>query len=308
MAKGDRRSRKILIVGGAGGVGSSLARALCESGKSVIVCDNVSTGSLLNIEDLYTRTNFEFIREDIADMVIPRNVGTIVFLAKPDKFDKEAVFNTHMDGLRNCLDHCSDNVCKIIYASTPLPLSALDGSKGANSFYLTRQVGESLVADFYQKFQIGSVIMRMPSVYGDRPVGQDQLVWKFIEEAVSGGTIKVVKDQNSTRAYVHIDDFVGMCIETISLLNTGKLSNKLQILDINSPDTLTAGELAEKISSIIKNKFGKKSAIVYKGRRYGHKRAVSSRVPSPISKKARKRLSKEVEKMIEDEANRKNEM
>jgi len=198
MAKGDKRSRKTLIVGGAGGVGSSLARALCDEGKSVIVCDNVSTGNLLNIEDLYTRTNFEFIREDIADLVIPRNVGTIIFLAKPDKFDNEAIFSTHIDGLRNCLDHCSDNVCKILYASTPLPLTPLDGSKGQNCFYLTRQVGEAMVADFYQRFQIGSLIMRMPSIYGDKPVGENQLVWKFIEDSVSGKTIQVAKDPNST--------------------------------------------------------------------------------------------------------------
>lgn len=299
MGQGNKMGRSVLIVGGAGGLGSSLARTLCDSGKSVIVCDNVSTGNLFNIEDLYTKGNFEFIREDIAYLNIPRSVGTIVFLAKPDKFNPEAIFDTNLAGLRNCLDYCSDNVCRIIFASTPLPLSPIDGSKSQNYFYLTRQVGESMVSDFYQNYQIGSTILRMPSIYGDKDVSRGSLVWKFIEESISSGQITVNKDKHSARSYVHIEDMVDMLVRTIRSMDDGKLN----IVDISSKDVLTASDLAKKVSNIIEN-MGKKNAIVHKGRRYGHKRAVASYVKSKTPLVQHKRLDSELESMIVDELKR----
>src|SRR5215210_1797029 len=63
---------RILITGGAGFIGSNLAEHLlnCQGVELVRVLDNLSTGSLKNLEDLKNNTRFEFIEGDIRDFQV----------------------------------------------------------------------------------------------------------------------------------------------------------------------------------------------------------------------------------------------
>lgn len=268
---------KILVVGCAGSLGSRVSKQLVRQGKRVVGIDNISTGSLSKVEDLYNLNNFEFIRGDIADLSIPAGVGSILFLARPDKRSHESCILTNVDGLYNCLDYCERNDASILYASTPIALSPLDPSQISNTFYISRHLGESMVRSFHDKTGSDSVIVRMPSVYGS-DFDSTSMVYRFCLEAAKTGSISVFKDPNSVRAYLHSEDAVASLVEA-----QGELGGiGFSVLDLNGSEVLTAKDVADKVKKYFEQS-GKKCAILFKSRRYGHKRSVVSRAVSPIS-------------------------
>lgn len=295
MGKGNAPPRGILVVGGAGGLGSEICRHLCNLGERVIAVDNVSTGSLVNIEDLYQRDNFTFIREDISKLDIPGGIRKIIFLPNPDKSSGADILDTNIDGLINCLDYCSDTTCRMLYCSSPTPLSPIDGSQMSSAYYLSRQYGESLVRTFYEKFNLPTAIVRVPSVYGAQHIGFSQIVCKFINEAANSGEINVLKDPNSSRAYLHISDFIASMSEIVKMLDSGGLL----VLNLPGSEVKTASEVAKEIAKEIKKNTGKTIAISYSGRRYTHKRSVVSRGPSPIKNRPRIKMANVLWRMIE---------
>ena len=296
MEERNIRDRKILVVGAAGRLGSEICKLLCSQGKGVIAVDDVSTGDLSTVEELYTLRNFRFIRSDIANLDIPLGVGTIIFLPNSSTGTGGDIFNTNIDGLVACLDYCSDNMCKIIYGSNPTPLSPLDGSQLSSAHHLSRQYGETMVRRFYEKNQIGSIIARISEVYGPS-IGGGRLIDKMTMEALSHGTITIPKEQNSARSYLHSQDFCAMMAEALEVVQRGGFG----VVDMNGPDVLTSSDLAKEISSRIKDRNGDNSAIIYRGRRYSHKRAVSSVGKSVISTRPRLRLLNTIDAMISRE-------
>jgi len=293
----NERDRKVLVVGAAGELGSQICKHLCKRGQGVIAVDDISTGNLSNIEELYTLKNFFFIRSNIADLEIPGGVGTIIYLPNPDRSSATGVLSSNIDGLINCLDYCHDNMSKIIYGSIPTPLSPLDGSQMSNAHYLSRQYGESLVRSAYEKSQLGTIIARIPEVYGPGPVGNRGLIRGYIRSALDTGTITVTKDINSQRSYLHIQDLIAMISESLDLVEVGGFS----VVEMFGLDVLTSSELANEISSRIEGQSGGKSATIYRGRKYSHKRAVASVGKSVLKTRPRIKLFDTLDSMIDEE-------
>jgi nucleoside-diphosphate-sugar epimerase len=284
---------KILVVGSAGNIGSRVSKQLVLQGKRVVGIDNISTGSLSNIEDLYNLNNFEFIRGNIADLGIPAGVGTILFLARPDKRSHEDCIVTNVDGLHNCIDYCEKNDAKILYASTPVALSPIDPSQISNTFYVSRHLGESMVRSFHDKTGLGSMILRMPQVYGG-DLDVSSMVYRFCHEAAKKGSISVFKDPNSSRAYLHTQDAVASLTEAVTAVS----DNTFHVVDLNGSEVLTAKDLADKVEKYF-DTIGQDCAILMKSRRYSHKRAVVSRAVSPLETTPRIKIDSCLEGIVQ---------
>jgi UDP-glucose 4-epimerase len=272
---------KILVAGCCGNLGSQVSRSLVRQGKRVVGIDNISKDSVSPVEDLYNLNNFEFIRGDIASLSIPAGVGCILFLAKPDKRDHAECISVNVDGLYNCLAYCEENEANILYASTPISLSPIDPSQLSNTFYVSRYLGESMVRSFHDSTGLGSIVLRMPSVHGGS-TSSDQIVNRFIREAVEKGTVSVFKDPNSARSYIHSEDATASICEAQELL----FDNRFRTIDLNGSEVLTAGDIAKKIQKYMAQS-GDEPAILWRSRRYGHRRAVVSRAVSPLTTQPR---------------------
>src|SRR3954468_17517897 len=75
---------RVVVTGGAGFIGSHLCRALLARGDQVVAIDNLLTGNIANIEELFADPAFTFMRNDVSNFVhVPGNVDAVLHFASP---------------------------------------------------------------------------------------------------------------------------------------------------------------------------------------------------------------------------------
>ena len=104
MNKVDSKSKRILVSGGAGFVGSNLCERLLRDGNQVVCIDNLYTGSMDNIRDFQGNDNFVFLQMDILDSLAveglkSQGIDEIYHLAcpaSPIHYQRDAIYTTRV--------------------------------------------------------------------------------------------------------------------------------------------------------------------------------------------------------------------
>lgn len=162
--------KTVLVVGGAGHIGSFLCAELCWKKRTRVVCvDNLCTGDIVNVEDLINRINFEFIRLDFASYQPWRaidshldsktKVSGIYYLASSR--DINNMYGAHLQGLMNALDMSAFHRCPITIVSPPHSRKKLDPNSSAGSYYYTKKAGESIAIAYQDKYRIKLTIFEL---------------------------------------------------------------------------------------------------------------------------------------------------
>ena len=117
------KQKNILVTGGAGFIGSHLCKYLIDLGQKVICLDNLFTGSLSNIQEIYNHPNFEFVNHDITEPYFRENIDEIYNLACPAspihyQYNPIKTVKTCTIGVINVLGLAKKNNAKILQAST----------------------------------------------------------------------------------------------------------------------------------------------------------------------------------------------
>ena len=119
----DNKTKKILITGGAGFIGSHLCKTLIKKNHYIICLDNLLTGSISNISELMNHPNFEFVKHDIIEPYYRDGINEIYNLAcpaSPIQYKKNPIktIKTCTAGVINMLGLAKKNNAKILQAST----------------------------------------------------------------------------------------------------------------------------------------------------------------------------------------------
>lgn len=157
----------VLVVGGAGYIGSKLCKELCKDRRNKVVCvDNLSTGDIVNIEDLYNMKNFTFVSLDsssykpwkvLEEEAAPLGrVRCIYYLATAT--DPMDMIAAHIDGLKNFLNMANFNRSKILYLSMTKVRSRM--SQLQRLLYETKRAGEAVMTAFHMKFRVQTKIVK----------------------------------------------------------------------------------------------------------------------------------------------------
>ena len=265
-------TKRILVTGGAGFLGSHLCERLVQEGHDVICLDNYFTGTKKNIAHLMDCKNFELVRHDITFPIFLEvdQIYNLACPASPIHYQYNAVktIKTNVMGAIHVLGLAKRVKARVLQASTsevygdPTVHPQTEEYRGnVNCIGLRscydegKRVAETLFFDYHRMNQVDIRVMRIFNTYGPRMHAHDgRVVSNFIVQALSGDDITIYGTGEQTRSFCYVDDLIdGM----IRLMN---LENFIGPVNIGNPGEFTIKELAEKIISLT----GSKSKLLYK--------------------------------------------
>ena len=268
------QSKKILITGGAGFIGSHLCRRLLDEGHEVICLDNLYTGTKANILELLGNKRFEFMRHDVT---FPRyvEVDQIYNLACPAspihyQFDPVQTTKTSVHGAINILGLAKRTKARVLQASTsevygdpeihPQPESYWGRVNpiGFRACYDEgKRCAETLFFDYHRQHQLDIRVVRIFNTYGPNMHPNDgRVVSNFIVQALRNHDITIYGDGSQSRSFQYIDDLIeGM----VRMMNNEE--GFIGPVNIGNPNEFTIKELAEKVLALLPKSSSK---LIYK--------------------------------------------
>ena len=266
----NAKSKRVLVTGGAGFLGSHLCERLVEQGHDVICLDNFFTSQKINVSHLLKHPNFELIRHDIT-IPIYLELDEIYNLACPAapghyQYNPIKTIKTSVAGAINVLGLAKRCNAKVLQASTsevygdpeihPQPESYRGNVNpiGPRACYDEgKRAAETLFMDYHRVHKLGIRIIRIFNTYGPRMHPFDgRVVSNFIRQAINGEDITIFGDGSQTRSFCYRDDLVeGM----IRLMNAEDMTGPV---NIGNPGEYTIRQLAELILELT----GSKSKLV----------------------------------------------
>jgi len=272
---------KALITGGAGFIGSHLAERLLRDGQEVTVVDNLSTGSLKNIEGFGTKPKFNFVEGDICDAELMEQLmercDAVFHLAaavgvKLIAEEPVHTIETNIGGTEVVLETANKFGKKILIASSSevygknevVPFSEDDdivlGSTRMSrwSYACSKAIDEFLGLAFYQQYGLGVVIGRFFNTIGPRQTGQyGMVVPRFIQRALRDEPLSIYGTGRQKRCFCYVQDLVDA---VIGLMNCEEAAGK--VYNIGSTEEIAIEDLADKIIEMTGSK-SKKEFISY---------------------------------------------
>ena len=264
---------KALITGGAGFIGSHLAEELLEGGHQVFVIDDLSTGTIDNIEHLKGQKGFNYTIDSImnapvlAELVdkcdvvfhLAAAVGVMLIVESPVR-----TIETNIKGTEAVLLHANKKKKKVIVASTSevygksneklfkedADLILGSTTKGRWSYACSKAIDEFLALAYWKEKRLPVVVTRLFNIVGPRQTGRyGMVVPRFIKQALENKPITVFGDGSQSRCFTHIRDAV---MELIALSKTDKAVG--EVINLGSDDEITIGDLARKVKETVNSK------------------------------------------------------
>ncbi len=266
-------SKRILITGAAGFLGSHLCDRFIKEGYQVIGMDNLITGDLQNIEHLFPLPQFEFHHHDITKFVhISGDLDYILHFASPASpidYLKIPIQTLKVGamGTHNLLGLAKDKNARILIAST----SEVYGDPtvhpqtedywgnvnpiGPRGVYdEAKRYQEAITMAYHTYHGVETRIVRIFNTYGPRMrLNDGRVLPAFIGQALRGEDLTVFGDGSQTRSFCYMDDL----IEGIYRL---LLSDYAYPVNIGNPNEITIRDFAEEILALT----GANQKIIYK--------------------------------------------
>jgi UDP-glucuronate decarboxylase len=221
---------KILITGGAGFVGSAMARKLAEfPGDEIVIADNLLTGLISNIP-VSPFKNIRFIKcdvnnyNDVSALFFANNfdyvfhyaamVGVNRTLLNPVK-----VLND-IDGIKNILNLSKNTQVKRVFFSSssevygePFEIPQNENTTPLNSrlpYAIVKNVGEAFLRSYQTEFGLDYTIFRFFNTYGPNQ-SRDFVINKFLDAALNGEQLTIYGNGEQTRTFCYINDNIDAC-------------------------------------------------------------------------------------------------
>ncbi len=256
-------TKRILVTGGAGFLGSHLCDRLIADGHDVLCVDNFFTGSKDNIAQLLERPHFEMMRHDVT-FPLYVEVDEIFNLACPAspihyQHDPVQTTKTSVHGAINMLGLAKRVRAKILQASTsevygdPSMHPQIEeywgnvNSIGPRSCYDEgKRCAETLFFDYYRQHRLRIKVMRIFNTYGPRMHPHDgRVVSNFIMQALRNQPITIYGDGSQTRSFCYVDDMVEAFLALM-----GSSDEVTGPINIGNPGEFTMLELAQTVLDI----------------------------------------------------------
>lgn len=268
---------KALLTGGAGFIGSHLAERLLKDGHEVVALDDLSTGSLSNLQGVLDNPRFRFVLDDV------RNAATVTLLVE----QCDVVFHlaaavgvqlivdqpvrtieTNIHGTEVVLSVANKFRKKILLASSSevygksekVPFREDDdtvlGSTRFSrwSYACSKAIDEFLGLAYHQQYGLPVVVARFFNTVGPRQTGQyGMVIPRFVERALNNDPLLIYGTGKQSRCFAYVGDVVECAI---ALMNCPEAAGR--VYNIGSTEEISIEALADKIIGLAKSKSEKK--------------------------------------------------
>ena len=264
---------RVLITGGAGFIGSHLADAYLQRGDEVSVIDDLSTGTIDNIQHLKSDAKFRYTVDSVhnqpvtaelidqSDIVVhlAAAVGVRLIVESPVR-----TIETNVRGTEVVLALANKKQKRVLIASTSevYGLSAdvpfrEDGNlvmgattKGRWSYACSKAIDEFLALAYWREKKLPTTIVRLFNTVGPRQTGRyGMVIPTFVKQALAGRPITVYGDGKQTRCFGYVGDVVSALIR---LMDTADSVG--QVFNIGSTEEISILQLAEKVKELTRSR------------------------------------------------------
>ena len=250
---------RILVTGAAGFIGSHLVEKLLEVGHQVVGIDNLSVGSLKNLENSSKHPSFKFFSFDIRSKQdlsgLEGNFETVLHLAAladivPSIESPENYFETNVSGTLNIMQFSRERqVKKVIYIASSscygipdkYPTEEMAQIRPMYPYALTKYLGECIALHWAQVYKIPTTTLRFFNIYGPRArtSGTYGAVFGvFLAQKLAGLPFTIVGDGTQTRDFTFVTD-------AVNAIMTAMLSSVSGTYNVGSGNTYSINELVD---------------------------------------------------------------
>jgi len=256
----------VLITGGAGFIGSSLADKLLHQGDYFVVSiDNLLTGDLRNVSSNH---NSRFVKcnvnnyPDVAEIMTSFQFDYVFHYAAvvgvKRTIENPVMVLNDIQGIKNVLDLCkSTGVKRVFFSSSsevygePVELPQHEETTPLNSrlpYAVVKNVGESFCRSYHKEYGLDYTIFRFFNTYGPKQ-SPDFVISKFLKAARKNLPITVYGKGLQSRTFCHIEDNVDC---TVKILEEEMLLN--DVINVGNEINITIYELAQLIIRLTNSK------------------------------------------------------
>jgi UDP-glucose 4-epimerase len=260
---------RVLITGGAGFIGSHLSEALLDQGHQVQILDNLSTGSIDNINHLKGREGFDYFidtvnNEPLLAELIDRSdvvfhfaaaVGVKLIVEQP-----VYTIETNVHGTEVVLKHANKKKKLVVIASTSEVYGKSEDvpfredsdlvlgptPKHRWAYACSKAIDEFLALAYWKERKLPVIIVRFFNTVGPRQSGQyGMVIPNLVRQALAGEPITVFGDGTQRRAFTHVSDVVGALLKLV--VEPRAIG---EVINIGNVEETTILKLAERIREL----------------------------------------------------------
>lgn len=251
---------EVLVTGGAGFIGSNLVENLVGKAENVTVLDNLSTGSLENIDQVVGKINL--VKASCSKVSALDGSPDLVYhlgipSSSPLYKDDHLLVGKAINDFIQVFDFASENDAGVVYASTSSmygpkdPPHREDMEFNPFDYYTEARLEMERLAEMYHKLRdVDSVGMRFFSVYGPHELAKENfanIISQFCWKIMGGENPVIYGDGEQTRDFTHVKDVVR------ALTLAGKKAGELgcDIINVGTGEETSFNEVVEKLNGIL---------------------------------------------------------
>jgi UDP-glucose 4-epimerase len=263
---------KILVTGGAGFIGSHTVDRVLAEGFEVIVLDSLRSGKLENISCHVGKENFRFVKGDVRDAGLVRDLVSHVdgvahlaaLVSVPESLrDPALTFDINVNGTLNLLKASADcGVKRFIYASScavygnieKLPIKEDFPAKPESPYGVSKLTAENYARKYFEDYGLETVCLRYFNVYGPRQAYNDYsgVITQFLHRIRQDLPLVIFGDGKQTRDFVYVED---VAEANVLALKCGKAAG--EVFNIGTGVATSINQLAETLLEIMNKRNGK---------------------------------------------------